>query len=330
MSGHCGIVSAVCELPVQTRSIEDVFASEGLSIDSRGAGRLGVERVATCAEETSSELALAAARAALELAGCSADELDVIVDYTVLPHEFLVPAWSMCNKLQAELGAKRATTIGFSGGGSSNVLVALDFASSLIASQDHVDTALLFAADCCLPDNRVLDPDDPVAVLGDGAAAMVLRRAAPGWTVVDTELASDGVLHDVCVIPGGAMAHPDREDLYRLRLDRAAYDGAPRQRRLRELVDAVLERNGLGLDDVACFAYPDLSVEDREGFEQICGVPADRVCGSDLASQGHLLANSLVSSYARAIERKVVGAGEHLLFCSHGMGFLYGATLLRH
>lgn len=322
-----GIASAAVRLPAASRSVRDVLADEGLPEPPPG---FLDGRVPVAESETGSELALAAAREAMEAAGVSPQDVDVIVDYTVLPQEYLVPAWSMSNRLQHELGAKKAFTVGFSGGGSTNLHVAMHFASSLIRSDDSVSTALLLAADLAIPDNRVLGGDEPLAVLGDSAGAMILRRDAGRGRIVDVAMRSDGRMHDVCCIPGGAMAHPDRRDLFRLRLDRSAFEAAPRMESLRALADSVLARAGLRLSDVAFHVCPNLSSTDQADYARTLEVPEGRLWTSSLAGHGHLQATDLVLNYLSASRAGAFGEDDWVLMSSHGLGFLSGVCLIRN
>ena len=55
--------------------------------------------------------------------------------------------------------------LGFGGGGTTNLLVALRFVSSLIKADDDVKTALLIASDVSIPGNRVINHDNPLTIL---------------------------------------------------------------------------------------------------------------------------------------------------------------------
>jgi 3-oxoacyl-[acyl-carrier-protein] synthase-3 len=317
-------------MPEGTRSVRDVFADEGVAWSEERAGRLGIERVPVAEGERGSELALAAARDALARAAVAAADVDVIVDTTVLPQEYLVPAWSMSNKLQHELGAKKAFTIGFSGGGATNFHVGLHFATCLLRSDPRMRHALLLAADLAIPGNRVLPPEDPVTVLGDAASAMVLGRDVETDVVLDTELASEGGLHDVCYVPGGAMVHPDRSDLFRLRLDLAAYRAAPRVETIHRLSDRILRRSGIRPAEVVAHIVPNLSREDRAELVAAFGARVDGVASRNLESHGHLQSNDFVINYLSVVEGGGVRRGDHILVSSHGFGFTAGVTLIRH
>lgn len=306
--------------------MDTLFREEGASFPAETAKKLGVESVRLCDGETGSALALEAARDALERADVDASTIDVIVDFSILPQEYLVPAWNMSNKLQHELGATGAFTLGFSGGGATNFLVALKAAADLIRCDERVNTALLVAADATLPGNRILNPDAPVIVLGDGASAMLLQGDAPGPRVLDVELWSDGDYHDVCFIPGGALAHPDRPDLYRLTLDRDRFEAAPKWETLDRIAAAVLARAGRARDERTAFVYPNLSAHDREAFMDAFALDPSRAVHAPFSEHGHVQGSDFVRNYLALVEARA--DGDTALLCSHGMGFMYGVGLL--
>lgn len=322
-----GLLAAACKLPDRIVQTESVFSDEGAALDPETDRRLGIDAVHACEEETGSELALAAAQQVLDEAGVDATQIDAIVDYTVLPQEYLVPSWSMSNRLQHELGARKAFTVGFSGGGATNLNVALHFGASLIRSDPKVDTVLLLAADVSIPGNRIINRDRPTTVLGDGASALLLQRGAAGCKVLDTELWSDGRYHDVCCVKGGAMAHPLRSDLYRLELDEEAYSAATAMATLRRVTGVLLERARLGWEDVSHFLCPNISAEDHADVGRT--LDAEPIGASVRSRHGHMQGNDVVLNFVAAREAGEFRAGDLLWMGSHGMGFLAGATLMR-
>ena len=329
MGSQVGILSAACTLPAQKRATRDLFQEEGIRFTPEIATRLGIDEVPICNGEGGSAMALAASQEALRKAGLAADQLDFIVDYTILPQEYLVPAWNMSNKLQHELGAKKAFTVGFSGGGATNFLVSLASAAAMLAANPNFKTGLLVAADVTIPGNRILNPDYPVSVLGDGASAVVLQKDAAGSLVVDTELWSDAANHDVYYIPGGALAHADDPEKYRMELDRSRYEGTKRHEVLMRLSGALLQRAGIGLKDIAFALYPNISREDEAQFQQASGLRPDQMMAANRPTHGHLQGNDFVLNYLSMMEGGARQKGDYVLAASHGMGFLAGVALLQ-
>ena len=322
-------MSAACHLPEQRRTTSELFLEEGVDVAPETALRLGVEQVPLCNGHKGSELAVAASLEALARANVSGADIDVVVDYTILPQKWMVPVWNMSGEVQKEVGAEKAFTVGFSGGGSTNFLVALNFAAAMLETDEKMKYALLVAGDVTIPGNRVLNPESPVSVMGDGASAVLLQRGAPGRMVLGTELLSDGANHDVYYIPGGCLANPEDPALYRMMLDKPRYDGAPKVATMLQLARKLLDRAGLKLNDVRYVVYPNISSEDQSAFRESFGLRPEQICTSNLATHGHLQGNDLVLNYLTLTGDGAVSEGDYVLICSHGMGFMSGVSLIR-
>jgi 3-oxoacyl-[acyl-carrier-protein] synthase III len=324
-----GIVSAACQIPEQRRAARELFVEEGLDPALETSVRLGIEEVPVCKGHQGSELAVAASIEALARAGVSGADVDVVVDYTILPQKWMVPVWNMSGEVQKEVGAEKAFTVGFSGGGSTNFLVALNFAAAMLESDEKMKYALLVAGDVTIPGNRVLNPSSPVSVMGDGGSAVLLQRGASGRMVLGTELLSDGANHDVYYIPGGCLENPEDPALYRMVLDKQRYEAAPRTATMLQLAGKVLARAGLSLEDIKYVVYPNISIEDQNAFREAFGLRPEQICTSNLATHGHLQGNDLVLNYLSLVGNGAVSEGDYILICSHGMGFMAGVSLIR-
>lgn len=333
MKPAVGILSASCRLPESKHSIEDLFRDEGVNYSSDVAARLGIERVHLqngAADETSSNMAVAAGREALQRAIVAPETVDVVVEYSIMPQEYLVPVWNMSNKVQAEVGAPKSFVVGFSGGGSSNFMVALSCATAMLSENEAIKTALLVTGDVTIPGNRVLNPPDPVTVMGDGASAVVLQRDAPGGIVIDTELWSDGNNHDVCYIPGGSLVHPEDISLYRMQLDKTRYDAFPKSQTLRRMSDKLLARAGLTLADVACVLCSNISAQDEAALQRSFESKISPVCANNRKLHGHLQGTDFPLNYLSLVENGHVKKGDYILAVSHGMGATAAVTLIRY
>lgn len=327
-----GIAATACAFPESTRDITELCADEQVELSDATLAELDVASVHVGDLESGAVLALDAASRALGVAGLQGADVDLIVDYTVLPQLFLVPVWNLGNKLQHELDAKNAFTLGFSGGGTSNFHVALRFAVDLIASDERIRTALLFGADIAIPGNRIVNRTDPVTVLGDGASAVVLTADADRNVVLGTEIVSDGAYHDVCYIPGGALDHLDREDeadLYRLQIDSARLAAASVTETLRALGDRVLDRAGRDVRAVRQFVCPNLSAADQARYSAAWDVPPAPYAEENRRRRGHVQATDLVANLEGATGVDDVAQGDLILVGSHGMGFTAGVTLVQ-
>jgi 3-oxoacyl-[acyl-carrier-protein] synthase-3 len=169
------------------------------------------ERRIAAPDEATSDLATEAAWRALESAGISASDIDLIVLATSTPDQ-PIPA-TACH-VQANLGAHRAVAFDVDSV-CSGFVYAFVVAHAILASQGWARHALVLGADTY---SRVLDyTDRRTAILfGDGAGAVVLGPApqpADGRAgVLATSLGSDGTTADLVRIPAGGSRRPTTLD----------------------------------------------------------------------------------------------------------------------
>ncbi len=319
-----GIAGVACAFPLRRTLAEEAARAESTAFDAT----LGIAQIPTCDGETASSLALSAARDALQRANAAAAQVDVILDYSILPQEYLVPAWNMSNKLQHELGATRAFTSGFSGGASANFLMALSSATAMLQTDAKLKTALLVAGDTAIPGNRVLRGSSAITILGDAGSAMVLKRDAESAFIVDVDIVTRGENHDVYFIPGGALAH-DEPEKYRIVVDGPRYDAALASNHLKEVVELMLNRNGLGIEQISCAILPNTSDSHSARLKTMLRLSDSQVCGCKLRDHGHLQGSDLVLNYLSLTERGAIKPGDYVMFVSDGMGFMSGAALVR-
>ena len=323
-----GIVSTAYCLPPRKMSVRDVFKEEGLEFNSAIANQLGINQVHVFEGKWRSDLAFEAAKECLFKAGLSSNEIDVVVDFSVLPQDYVVPSWCMSNKIQHELGAGKAFNLGFGGGGTTNLLTALKFVVSLIKTE-KAGTALLISTDVALPGNRVINQDEPLTVLGDGASAIIVSRGTSDCEILDIELWSDGEQNGVFCIPGGGLAHPDRLDLYRLRIDVESYSEESTLRNLKSLTERAAENAGINLDDVTIFINPNISTRDREKFSEVFGLSEDDLFEENRRQYGHIQGTDFVINLSQMINTRSEDRHNLAVACSHGWGFSYGAMVVR-
>jgi len=148
--------------------------------------------------EMTSDLGVSAAKNALEKAGISADEIDLIVCGTVTP-DLTFP--STATIIQQKLDAKNAFAFDLSAA-CSGFLYGLSVADNFIKS-GQVKNALVIGAEVF---SRILNWEDRTTcvLFGDGAGAVVLSATEDHTKgILKTELGSDGALADILKTDGG-------------------------------------------------------------------------------------------------------------------------------
>jgi 3-oxoacyl-[acyl-carrier-protein] synthase-3 len=154
---------------------------------------------------STSDVALPAAKQALERAGVKPEELDMILLGTDSP-DYLTPATSVV--LQGKLGAKNAGTFDI-GCACASFPTGLASAAGLLATNPAIRKILVVGVYLM---HKLSEPNDPMSYFyGDGAGAAVLDRAdAPGF--IGSAFQADGTFYKAWGIYAGGTAEPATED----------------------------------------------------------------------------------------------------------------------
>ena len=158
--------------------------------------RTGIrERRIVGPQDSTTSLAVAAARRALDRAGLTAADLDLIIAATCTPDQFLVAQACL---VQAELGG---TAGAFDlGAACAGFVTALSVGSQFIQTGVH-DRVLVVGVDTL---TRFVDYTDrsTCILFGDGAGAVVLEPTEEPRGLLSTVLGADGAGHKHLYIPG--------------------------------------------------------------------------------------------------------------------------------
>lgn len=324
---NVGLLSTACFLPPKSQSLEQVCEQEGIKCTDDLVAKIGVDNVPVFEGDDQTLFAVEAANLAIEKAGISALDIDVVLDFSIMPQKYVEPAWSMSNEIQAEIGAKNAFTVGYSGAGATNTLVALESAASLIQGDDQVKTVLMVAGDCAIPGNRLLGGDNPISVLGDASSAAIVQAGVESDQHIATKLISRADFHDISYIEGGGIKHPTRLDLYKLTVDQQRLQSVDLMEHPKQLVEKLLAANSLSMSDIKHCLFPNFSASDQQHYQQAFGISSD-VCTANIKQHGHIQATDLLLNYA-SLKENGAQSGDYALLFSHGLGFMSGATLMK-
>jgi len=302
----------------------DALASRLDTSDAWIRERTGITRRHIAADdELTSDLAVEAARRALERAGAKPAGVEAIVLATSTPdHTFPATATAVQRKLGAPIGIAldvQAVCAGFA--------YALAVADSLLRL-GHARTALVIGAETF---SRLLDWNDrSTAVLfGDGAGALLLRADRQGGTLADrgllaTKLAADGRHYGDLWVDGGPSA---TRSTGHLRMNgREVFRHAVA--RLTESVLAVLGETGLSVDDLDLLVPHQANLRIIEAVAKRLGVPAEKTVVTVDRHANTSAASIPLALDVAANDGRLV-AGRLVAVNALGGGFAWGATLLR-
>ena len=289
--------------------------------------RTGIrERRRAADGEVTSELAAHASRRALEAAGVTPEEVQLIVVATITP-DMIFPSTSCI--VQDRIGATNAFCFDLEAA-CSGFQYALDVAQRYIAIGD-VDIALVIGAEKL---SAFLDWNDRATcvLFGDGAGAAVLRPAEGGQRgFVGSVMGSDGSLAGLLGIPGGGTALPpsieslERGDHF-LKMDgREVFMQAVRC--MSDAAGCVLEKCGLTIADVKWIIPHQANMRIMTAIAERLDVPIERFY-LNVDRYGNMSAASVPVALDEAARDGSLERGDLVLFVVFGGGFTWGATVL--
>jgi 3-oxoacyl-[acyl-carrier-protein] synthase III len=281
---------------------------------------IGERRLAAPGELTS-DLAVCAARRALEHAGMNGSDIDLIVLATATPDQTF-PATAV--KVQAQLGMMHGAAFDVQAVCSGFVFALAVADNALRLGQAR--TALVIGAETF---SRILDWQDrgTCVLFGDGAGAIVLR-ATPGDEtgrgILSTHLHSDGRQHDILYVDGGpsstgttGLLRMAGRDVFRQAVEH-----------LSEVVGEALAANGLGPADIDWLVPHQANTRIIDAVGRKLGLPAERTI---LTIERH--ANTSAASIPLALDEAVadgrIRPGHLVLMEALGGGLTWGAGIAR-
>jgi len=310
-------------LPDRILSNDDLAAMVDTS-DSWIRERTGIRQRHIAPEGvTTADLAEQACRRALEDAGMTAGDVDLIVVATTTP-DFTFP--SVGTMLQARLGVTQgaafdvqAVCTGF--------VYALSVADNMIA-RGQAKTAIVVGAETM---SRILDWTDRATcvLFGDGAGAMVLTAGEPEGTkdadgILATYLRSDGRFKDLLHVDGGPSSTGTVGHLRMVgnQVFRHAITN------IAESMTTIASRAGVTIEEVDWFVPHQANQRILEGVARKLSIPTEKVI-STVADHGNTSAASVPLAFDRAVQDGRIKRGDLVLMEALGGGFTWGAALTR-
>ena len=286
--------------------------------------RTGIERRHFAAEgEFTSDLAIAAARQALERAGMVAEDLDAIVVATSTP-DLTFPATATI--VQAGLGMQRgfaydiqAVCAGF--------VFALANADGLIRS-GQADRVLVIGAETF---SRIMDWTDrgTCVLFGDGAGAVILEAVEGEGTsddrgVLATDLNSDGNLRELLYVDGG-VSRTGTVGFLRMQGNLVFRHAVEK---LAGTAKRVLDKAGLTPGDIDWLVPHQANLRIIAGTAQKMQLPVDKVVLT-VADHGNTSAASIPLALSVADTQGKFKPGDVIVTEAIGGGMSWGSVVLR-
>ena len=197
---------------------------------------------------TTSDLATQASLRAIEDAGVSPEDLDMIITSTITP-DHIFPSTSCY--IQQKIGATRACAFDILAA-CAGFIYAMSVGESFVNS-GAMKTVLVVGAECL---SKITDYTDRATcvLFGDGAGAVIIQRNPAKHEILSSNLAADGSEADVLIMPGGGAKYPASLESVQQRLHYIQFKGKEVFKlAINNITNLILEttkENGLTLDDI--------------------------------------------------------------------------------
>ena len=283
--------------------------------------RTGIERRHFASEnETTSDMGIKAAQAALTNAGCSVDNVDAIILATSTADLTFPSAATM---VQNGLGMRhgfafdvQAVCAGF--------LYALTTANSMIAS-GQANRILVIGAETF---SKLMDWTDrgTCVLFGDGAGAMLVAAQQDKQSdrgILATALRSDGRYKDILYVDGGVSVQTtghlrmQGKEVFRHAVEKLSTTALE-----------TLEQAGLSTEEVDWVVPHQANKRILEGMSKRLKIPMDKVVVT-VNNHGNTSAASIPLAMAAAVQDNRIKTGDVVVTGAIGGGLAWGTAVIR-
>jgi len=272
----------------------------------------------------------AAARKAIEKAGISAADIDLIVFATLSP-DFYFPGTGVL--VQELLGMRtvgaldvRNQCCGF--------LYGLSVAEAFVKGGFHEHVLVIGSELHSKGLNFTTGGRDTAVIFGDGAGAAVVAPAEPGKGILSTHLHSEGKhARELCVAEPGFLkspwlTHETIDSGKHFPYMNGKYVFAHAVRRFPEVVREALEKGGCSPSDIAMLIPHQANQRITQAVGAALELPPEKVF-SNIERYGNTTAASIPIALDECIEQGRIREGGLVCLAAFGSGFTWASALIR-
>jgi 3-oxoacyl-[acyl-carrier-protein] synthase III len=315
----------VPEIEVPNDELRQRFVHLPEFVDKMEAGSGILTRWHAPEDWATSDVALPAARQALERAGLSPLDVDLVIVGTDSP-DYITPATSVV--LQHKLGAKNAGTFDI-GCACASFPTGLATAAGLIVANPAIRNVLVVGVYLM---HKLSSPSDPMGFFyGDGAGAALVQAAdAPGF--LNSAFIADGAYAKHWAIFSGGTAEPATEESVRAGRTKVLlaeryppeinHAGWPR------LVRKVAQEGGFAVGDIDFVIFTQVRKGSIELVMNDLGLPMERT-HTVMEKWGYTGSACIPMALDDALERGMIKAGDLVVFVGSGVGYNQAAAAFR-
>jgi 3-oxoacyl-[acyl-carrier-protein] synthase III len=326
---YARIIGTGSYVPQKVMTNDDLSRMIGEDIDDFVSNVIGIKERHICAtSESTADLAEAASKKALESAGITAGDLDLIILATDTP-EHLSPATSVV--VQDRMGAKNAGTFDVNCA-CAGFVTALDAASKYIIADAAYKNVLVIGAYAM---SKYIDWHDKktATIFADGAGALVLQANDDSPGFLGSRLVADGSFSDYMGIYAGGTRTPITQDVVteglwtKVRFARkyppeVNIEGWPK------IIRDVLTKCELTVNDISLFLFTQVNLSTIKEVMKILDISMERT-HTVMGKWGYTGSACIPMALDDAVHERKVQAGDNLIMCASGGGLNMACVAFR-
>lgn len=275
---------------------------------------------------TTSDIATQASLRAMEDAGVSPRDLDMIITSTITP-DHIFPSTSCY--IQQKIGATRACAFDILAA-CAGFIYAMSIGQSFINS-GAMKTVLVVGAECL---SKITDYTDRTTcvLFGDGAGAVVIQRDPVKHEILSSSLAADGSEADVLIMPGGGARNPASLESVQQRLHYIQFKGKEVFKlAINNITNLILEttrENGLTLNDIDLIIPHQSNLRIIEATMEKLGLPMEKAF-VNIDKYGNTSSASVPIAMDEARKEGRLRKGNIVMLVAFGGGLTWGSSVIR-
>jgi 3-oxoacyl-[acyl-carrier-protein] synthase-3 len=288
--------------------------------------RTGIkERRIAAANEFTSDLAAKAALRAMEMAGVTADQIDLIVVASITPD---MPFPNTACLVQQKIGARKTPAFDIEAA-CSGFLYALEVGQNFITARTF-ETVLVIGAEKLSSITNWKDRNTCV-LFGDGAGAAILQNRPLSHGLLTTALGADGAKAELLSMPGGgsrcpASSHTVENGLHFLRMDgKETFKNAVQA--MCNAANEVLARCEIDITKIKCVIPHQANRRIVDAVGERLGAKPEQIF-VNLHKYGNTSAASVAIALDEAVRSGKIIRGDLILVVAFGAGLTWGAAII--
>jgi 3-oxoacyl-[acyl-carrier-protein] synthase-3 len=317
-------------VPDKVLTNEDLSRMLGEDITEFVTQNLGIYERHICADdESAADLAENAACNAIQQAGISAEEIDLIIVATDTG-EYISPATSVV--VQHRIGAVNAGTFD-TNCACAGFVTALDIADKYIKADPNYTHVLVIGVYAM---SKFMDWTEKktATIFADGAGAVVLRAVEEESGVLASKLEAYGTYFDSLGILAGGSRMPITEEVLR----EGYYNKVRFAKKVpaevnidgwQKIVNEVVKRAGMTLDDINLFLWTQVNLSTIKTVMDAMHIPWERT-HTIMQKWGYTGSACIPMVLHDAIGEGKVKRGDNIIMCASGGGVNMAAMVFRY